>query len=335
MASTGRSPFRYKMPHEFFSSKPQEHYHCMEDHYDSSEPPVRYKMPHEFFAPKPQEYYHCMEDDYDDHISDNSSQCSYYSCSDRSSKPPMRYKMPHDLIAPKPQDFNHRAEVDYDDHLRYSWDDPKAYCNIPCNAHSKRSDSSLLVQAPASPHQSDQSEDQLFHTTVTDYDFWSTNELLYDHSSCHSDIQSESRRTLYSPCDSSMVAEGGATTPSPYSSESDSDSDDSLFSLPSLHYSCPFPTTPANEPESYYGPFSPTNSPTAATSPFDCNRCYEMARKPVVTSCGHLYCSVCLYDWLNCEHGRECVVCMRNLYGGLITPIRSVGFIMGRPYPKF
>ncbi|KAL6130606.1 hypothetical protein ACLB2K_068985 [Fragaria x ananassa] len=156
-----------------------------------------------------------------------------------------------------------------------------------------------------------------------DYDFCSTYEQLYDHSSCHSDIQSESRHNLYSPCDSSMVAEG-ATTPSPYSSESDSDSVDSLFSLPSLHYSCPFPTTPANEPESYYGPFSPTNSPTASTSPFDCNRCYEMARKPVVTSCGHLYCSVCLYEWLNCEHGREyCVVCMRNLYGGLITPIRS------------
>ena len=28
---------------------------------------------------------------------------------------------------------------------------------------------------------------------------------------------------------------------------------------------------------------------------FDCNVCYDMAREPVVTLCGHLYCWPCLY----------------------------------------
>ena len=28
---------------------------------------------------------------------------------------------------------------------------------------------------------------------------------------------------------------------------------------------------------------------------FDCNVCYETAREPVVTMCGHLYCWGCLY----------------------------------------
>ena len=28
---------------------------------------------------------------------------------------------------------------------------------------------------------------------------------------------------------------------------------------------------------------------------FDCNVCYDTAREPVVTMCGHLYCWPCLY----------------------------------------
>lgn len=28
---------------------------------------------------------------------------------------------------------------------------------------------------------------------------------------------------------------------------------------------------------------------------FDCNVCYDVAREPVVTMCGHLYCWPCLY----------------------------------------
>ena len=32
---------------------------------------------------------------------------------------------------------------------------------------------------------------------------------------------------------------------------------------------------------------------------YECNICYEMAREPVVTYCGHLYCWPCLYRYKN------------------------------------
>ena len=31
---------------------------------------------------------------------------------------------------------------------------------------------------------------------------------------------------------------------------------------------------------------------------FECNICYEVAREPVVTLCGHLYCWPCIYRWV-------------------------------------
>lgn len=47
-------------------------------------------------------------------------------------------------------------------------------------------------------------------------------------------------------------------------------------------------------------------------SDFDCNVCLELAKEPVVTGCGHLFCWPCLYRWLyvHCDRrGRECPVC--------------------------
>ena len=32
-----------------------------------------------------------------------------------------------------------------------------------------------------------------------------------------------------------------------------------------------------------------------SVSSFECNICYEIAREPVVTLCGHLYCWPCIY----------------------------------------
>jgi hypothetical protein len=35
--------------------------------------------------------------------------------------------------------------------------------------------------------------------------------------------------------------------------------------------------------------------PEEDTSAFECNVCLELAKEPVVTLCGHLYCWPCLY----------------------------------------
>ncbi|KAF0923819.1 hypothetical protein E2562_007682 [Oryza meyeriana var. granulata] len=43
---------------------------------------------------------------------------------------------------------------------------------------------------------------------------------------------------------------------------------------------------------------------------FECNICFEMASEPVVTSCGHLFCWPCLYQWLHVHSThKECPVC--------------------------
>lgn len=36
-----------------------------------------------------------------------------------------------------------------------------------------------------------------------------------------------------------------------------------------------------------------------ASNLFNCNICWQLAKNPVVTQCGHLYCWPCLYRWLH------------------------------------
>ncbi|KAK8453974.1 hypothetical protein SEVIR_5G373400v4 [Setaria viridis] len=63
---------------------------------------------------------------------------------------------------------------------------------------------------------------------------------------------------------------------------------------------------------------------TAAT--FECNICFEMASEPVVTSCGHLFCWPCLYQWLNVySNHKECPVCKGEVTESNITPIYGRG----------
>lgn len=311
-------------------------------------PRMRYMMPHDFFPPKQQECNHHMEDE-DDVISDFSSDCSYC-CSDCSymedehvqyyswepkapSKESNSSLLAQATASPTPsdpsdQDQLHSPVTDYDSwstHFQLDdldsrhYDRERTQLNHSFSSPHKLlspSHSSLAVEDATTP-QSDPS------------DSWSSH--------VHDDT--------YSP-------KSDRRTPSP-ANDYDSDSDESCFTLPSgQYYSCPSPTTtPFCDPLfPYYGPFSPTNTPTPATplydyssfspvktptwspeptagqasaSNFDCNICFEMARKPVVTSCGHLYCSLCLYKWLNYYGGRECTVCMSNVSESLITPICS------------
>uniref|UniRef100_A0A1D1YFW1 E3 ubiquitin-protein ligase RMA n=1 Tax=Anthurium amnicola TaxID=1678845 RepID=A0A1D1YFW1_9ARAE len=59
---------------------------------------------------------------------------------------------------------------------------------------------------------------------------------------------------------------------------------------------------------------------------FVCNICLDLAQEPVVTSCGHLFCWPCLYQWLHlhCNH-RECPVCKGEVIESNITPIYGCG----------
>ncbi|KAL5221519.1 hypothetical protein ABZP36_026232 [Zizania latifolia] len=63
---------------------------------------------------------------------------------------------------------------------------------------------------------------------------------------------------------------------------------------------------------------------SAAT--FECNICFDMASEPVVTSCGHLFCWPCLYQWLNVYSShKECPVCKGEVTEANITPIYGRG----------
>ncbi|PKA53226.1 E3 ubiquitin-protein ligase RMA1 [Apostasia shenzhenica] len=59
---------------------------------------------------------------------------------------------------------------------------------------------------------------------------------------------------------------------------------------------------------------------------FECNICLEMAKEPVVTSCGHLFCWPCLYQWLyvHSDH-KECPVCKGEVTDCNIIPIYGRG----------
>lgn len=63
-----------------------------------------------------------------------------------------------------------------------------------------------------------------------------------------------------------------------------------------------------------------------SVSNFECNICLEMAREPVVTSCGHLFCWACLYRWLHVHSNtKECPVCKGEVTEMNITPIYGRG----------
>ncbi|KAH7842523.1 hypothetical protein Vadar_006361 [Vaccinium darrowii] len=59
---------------------------------------------------------------------------------------------------------------------------------------------------------------------------------------------------------------------------------------------------------------------------FDCNICLELARDPVVTCCGHLFCWPCIYRWLNVHSdAKECPVCKGEVTVKNVTPIYGRG----------
>ncbi|XP_022766829.1 uncharacterized protein LOC111311586 isoform X2 [Durio zibethinus] len=65
---------------------------------------------------------------------------------------------------------------------------------------------------------------------------------------------------------------------------------------------------------------------------FGCNICLDLAREPVVTCCGHLFCWSCLYRWLHVySDAKECPVCKGEVTVKTLTPIYGRGNITHEP----
>lgn len=68
------------------------------------------------------------------------------------------------------------------------------------------------------------------------------------------------------------------------------------------------------------------SSPLPSAKDFECNICLDMARDPVVTACGHLFCWPCLYQWIYLHSDvRECPVCKGDVRDIDIIPIYGRG----------
>ncbi|CAL9006607.1 unnamed protein product, partial [Prunus brigantina] len=90
----------------------------------------------------------------------------------------------------------------------------------------------------------------------------------------------------------------------------------------------------SHELEASLCPASPEPwSPQRHAFYFDCKLCLKMAREPVVTSCGHLYCGDCLDKWLHFFTSQmKCPVCHSKVLGSSIIPIKAdTGSMQQRP----
>lgn len=65
---------------------------------------------------------------------------------------------------------------------------------------------------------------------------------------------------------------------------------------------------------------------------FDCNICFDSARDPVVTLCGHLYCWPCVYKWFHVQSASlasdehpQCPVCKAEISHTTLVPLYGRG----------
>lgn len=59
---------------------------------------------------------------------------------------------------------------------------------------------------------------------------------------------------------------------------------------------------------------------------FKCIICLDLAKEPIVTPCGHLFCWPCIYQWLDVHsNSKKCPVCKRDVILKNVTPIYGRG----------
>ncbi|CAH2067330.1 unnamed protein product [Thlaspi arvense] len=68
---------------------------------------------------------------------------------------------------------------------------------------------------------------------------------------------------------------------------------------------------------------------------FGCNICLELAREPIVTLCGHLFCWPCLYKWLHFHsQSKHCPVCKALVKEDRLVPLYGMGKPSSDPRSK-
>ena len=74
------------------------------------------------------------------------------------------------------------------------------------------------------------------------------------------------------------------------------------------------------------GPEGPNRERSGAGATFQCNICLETAQEAVVSVCGHLYCWLCLHQWLETRPERqECPVCKAGISRENVVPLYGLG----------
>ncbi|XP_049385168.1 E3 ubiquitin-protein ligase RMA1H1-like [Solanum stenotomum] len=95
----------------------------------------------------------------------------------------------------------------------------------------------------------------------------------------------------------------------------------------------------SNEWKSIPTPESSDSEKTSAC--FDCNICLDIARDPVVTLCGHLYCWPCIYKWLqfqsdslSSDERPQCPVCKAEISQTDLVPLYGRGETLPESEPE-
>ncbi|CDW83337.1 ring finger protein 5 [Stylonychia lemnae] len=90
-------------------------------------------------------------------------------------------------------------------------------------------------------------------------------------------------------------------------------------------------TANQNEEEKKSAPSSGANKDHASAgsaggAKFECNICLDIANEPVVSTCGHLYCWVCIFQWINQpKETLLCPVCKSGISKETLIPIYTKG----------
>jgi len=66
-----------------------------------------------------------------------------------------------------------------------------------------------------------------------------------------------------------------------------------------------------------------TNNSSDAT--FECNICFDSAKEPVITMCGHLFCWPCIYKWLELHENQVCPICKAAITRDKLIPLYGRG----------